>query len=280
MAALPYMQLYVADYLADTAHLSTLENGAYLLLIFNYWQRGESFKAKDQQSLNKRLASVARLSNEEWENVKESLAEFFETSETEWKHSRIDRDLDSVNAKSAKASAAGKASAASKANNRSTNAEQTFNHTDTDTDTDTDISTTTVVDKSVHSEVAQVFEHWKSVMDSPRSNLDKKRKTAIEARLKDGFSVDDLKSAIDGCRKTPHNMGDNDRGQKFNDIELICRNAPNVERFMNATGASPPKPKAVRPLTAAERYVAQDLALKEARRAKELAIEGEVIHAS
>lgn len=143
MAALPYMQLYVADYLADTAHLSTLENGAYLLLIFNYWQRGESFKAKDQQSLNRRLASVARMSNEEWENVKESLSEFFETSETEWRHSRIDRDLDAVNTKSAKASAAGKASAASKSNKRSTVVEQTFNHTDTDidTDTDTDIST-------------------------------------------------------------------------------------------------------------------------------------------
>jgi len=141
MAALPYVQLYVADYLADTAHLSTLENGAYLLLIFNYWQRGESFKAKDQQSLNRRLASVARMSNDEFETIKESLAEFFEISETEWKHLRIERDLESVNAKSEKAKAAGKASAASKANARSTPVEQTFNHTDTDTDTDKEVNT-------------------------------------------------------------------------------------------------------------------------------------------
>jgi len=136
MAALPYIQLYVADYLADTAHLSTLENGAYLLLIFNYWQRGESFKAKDQHSLNKRLASVARMSSDEWESVKDSLSDFFEISETEWKHARIDRDLDAVNSKSEKAKAAGKASAASKANARSTDVEQPLNHTDTDTDTD------------------------------------------------------------------------------------------------------------------------------------------------
>jgi len=41
MAALPYIQLYVADYLADTIHLETDEHGAYLLIIMNYWQTGQ-----------------------------------------------------------------------------------------------------------------------------------------------------------------------------------------------------------------------------------------------
>lgn len=146
MAALPYMQLYVADYLADTSHLTTVEHGAYLLLMFNYWQRGHSFKAKDEQSLNKRLATVARMSNEEWTEVSETLQEFFNVSATEWRHERIERDLEAVYEKSSKASAAGKASAASKRNKKPapvppddpTNAqrtlERTLNHTDTDTD--------------------------------------------------------------------------------------------------------------------------------------------------
>lgn len=148
MAALPYMQLYVADYLADTAHLSAIEHGAYLLLMFNYWQRGESFKAKDEQSLNRRLATVARLSNDEWEDVKETLAEFFEVSEKEWSHRRIERDLQAVNEKSTKAKAAGRASGKKRStsteqtlNERSTDAEQTLNHTEADTDTDKDIKT-------------------------------------------------------------------------------------------------------------------------------------------
>lgn len=148
MAALPYMQLYVADYLADTSHLTVTEHGAYLLLMFNYWQRGQSFKAKDQQSLNKRLATVARMSNEEWADVAESLAEFFNVSPTEWEHKRIARDLLAVHLKSTKASTAGKASAASKKAKKptpvqtavATNVEQplqqSFNHTDTDTDTE------------------------------------------------------------------------------------------------------------------------------------------------
>ncbi|WP_228411833.1 YdaU family protein [Entomomonas moraniae] len=144
MAALPYIQLYTADYLADTAHLTTLENGAYLLLMFNYWQRGESFKAKDEQTLNKRLASVARLTINEWLEVSEQLKEFFVIIQhndcIEWKHNRIEHDLDAVREKSIKASNAGKRSAKARSantnNERSTDVKQTLNHTDTDTDTD------------------------------------------------------------------------------------------------------------------------------------------------
>lgn len=133
MAALPYMQLYVADYLADTAHLTAAQHGAYLLLIFNYWQRGHSLN-----NANERLANVARMTNEEWLNAKPVLEEFFVIDGDEWKHERIERDLEAVNSKSSKASAAGKASAASKANGRSTDVKQTLNHIDVDTDTDTD----------------------------------------------------------------------------------------------------------------------------------------------
>lgn len=163
MAALPYMQLYVADYLADAAHLSTLEHGAYLLLMFNYWQRGESFKAKDEQTLNKRLATVARLTIDEWENIKYSLSEFFSISETEWIHNRIERDLAEVNSKSMQASLAGKRSAEKRRaksveqadgnkrptddeqinNGRSTDVQPALNHTEAEADTDTEYISTT-----------------------------------------------------------------------------------------------------------------------------------------
>lgn len=138
MAALPYIQLYIADYLADTAHLTTIEHGAYLLLIFNYWQRGHALN-----NANGRLASVVRMSNEEWAQHEQTLSEFFEIDGDEWINHRIDEDLAAVEAKSTKASMAGKASGATrranakrKPNGRSTNAERTPNHTDTDTDTD------------------------------------------------------------------------------------------------------------------------------------------------
>lgn len=138
MAALPYIQLYVADYLADTAHLTAAQHGAYLLLIMNYWQRG-----KPLDNRNERLANVARMSNEEWQQNKDDIAEFFDVDGDTWTHHRIEDDLAAVSAKSAKSSSAGKASAAAKMakkeqsfNERSTDVEQTFNHKEAEADTD------------------------------------------------------------------------------------------------------------------------------------------------
>ena len=103
MAALPYMQLYIADYLADTMHLSAEEHGAYLLLMFNYWQTGKPIPKN-------RLAKIARLTNERWADVEPSLREFFGDNGEEWVHLRIEEDLASVREKLTKKSAAGKAS--------------------------------------------------------------------------------------------------------------------------------------------------------------------------
>lgn len=104
MAALPYMQFYVAEYLADTAHLDAEENGAYLLLIFNYWQTGKPIPKK-------RLQKVARVSSDRWTDVQEALSEFFTDDGEYWIHERIDADLAAVEEAQAQRAAAGKASA-------------------------------------------------------------------------------------------------------------------------------------------------------------------------
>ncbi|WP_224787236.1 YdaU family protein [Pseudomonas fluorescens] len=142
MAALPYMQFYVADYLADTTHLTAEEHGAYMLLLFSYWQTGKPLRID-------RLATVARIPNERWPSVADTLSEFFHVTETHWVQFRVEADLEAVNSKVVTASNAGKASARAKAlkkqqelNDRSTNVddplERNGNHKDTDTDTDTD----------------------------------------------------------------------------------------------------------------------------------------------
>lgn len=84
-------------------------------------------------------------------------------------------------------------------------------------------------------EVARVFDGWKRTMGKPSSTkLSVERERKIVQRLEDDYSVDDILLGVLGCSKTPHNMGDNDRNTTFNDIELICRNVQNLDRFIEA----------------------------------------------
>ncbi len=98
MAALPYIQLYVADYLADTMHLTTEEHGAYLLLIMNYWQTGKPLQSE-------RIPNVIRLTKSRFNEIEKTLSEFFTIIEPGlWVHERIEMDLAFVRSKSEKAS--------------------------------------------------------------------------------------------------------------------------------------------------------------------------------
>ncbi len=91
-------------------------------------------------------------------------------------------------------------------------------------------------------EVDAIFTYWQNTLDHPRSKLDEKRKSLIKKWLKVGYSVNDLCSAIAGCSKTPHNMGDNDNGQKYDSLELIFRTSDQIDRFMG-NDLNPPQPK-------------------------------------
>lgn len=123
MSSPQYMPLYVGDYLADAAHISTLSHGAYLLLIMNYWQRGKALPANDRV-----LAGIAKLTLEQWADVKLDLADFFQEVDGCWRHKRIEQELETARGKAEKAKAAGKASAEARANARSTDVEQPSNH--------------------------------------------------------------------------------------------------------------------------------------------------------
>jgi uncharacterized protein YdaU (DUF1376 family) len=82
----PWMPFYVADYLADTGHLSTTQHGAYVLLIIHYWRRGE---LPDDDA---KLARIAKLSVKNWtEFIKPDLQPLFHDG---WHHKRIDHELE------------------------------------------------------------------------------------------------------------------------------------------------------------------------------------------
>lgn len=84
MTAKPWMPLWIADYRADTGHLSAAEHGAYLLLIMHYWQTG-GLPDDDRQ-----LARIACMAPVEWKRARPVLVEFFDAG---WKHGRIEKEL-------------------------------------------------------------------------------------------------------------------------------------------------------------------------------------------
>jgi uncharacterized protein YdaU (DUF1376 family) len=79
------MPLYVADYLADTGHLTTTQHGAYLLLIMHYWRTGG---LPDE---NMKLAKITRLPLSAWvEKVRPNIEPLFQPG---WRHKRIEAEL-------------------------------------------------------------------------------------------------------------------------------------------------------------------------------------------
>lgn len=98
--ARPWMPFYVADYLADTGHLSTTQHGAYLLLIMHYWRTG-GLPDDDTQ-----LAQITRLPMNIWvDAVRPSVQRLFHSG---WKHKRIDTELEKQEAIKQKRAIAGR----------------------------------------------------------------------------------------------------------------------------------------------------------------------------
>ncbi len=87
--------------------------------------------------------------------------------------------------------------------------------------------------------IEQIFIHWKQAMNHPNAKLDIKRKALITKSLVAGYSEQALCEAISGCAKTPHNMGDNDRGQRYDGLHIILRDADQIDRFISNCHSPP-----------------------------------------
>ncbi|HAV3588544.1 TPA: DUF1376 domain-containing protein [Acinetobacter baumannii] len=83
-------------------------------------------------------------------------------------------------------------------------------------------------------EIQEVFEFWRVTFNkNDRTVLSNDRKNKIKARLKEGYTSQDLKQAVIGCSKSSFHIEKN-----FTDIELICRSAKHVDQFLANAGSS------------------------------------------
>ncbi|KKM74489.1 hypothetical protein LCGC14_1399850 [marine sediment metagenome] len=82
--------------------------------------------------------------------------------------------------------------------------------------------------------IRAVFEHYRTyhLKLNPDPSSTSKEWQLIRERLKDGYTVDDLKAAIDGCHRSSYHCGENPRGMKYQSLELIVRDAKHVQEFL------------------------------------------------
>jgi hypothetical protein len=81
--------------------------------------------------------------------------------------------------------------------------------------------------------VQEVFSYWQESLEHPQARLTPERERVIRARLREGYTVEVIKKAIDGCRASPFHRGQNERGQAYDDLTLICRNGSKLESFVS-----------------------------------------------
>ena len=99
-----FMKFYVTEYVADTTHLSAEENGAYMRIILNYWQRGKGIPEN-------RLRGVIGPLHAPYSDVIEALQDYFVIENNIWYHERIEFELEEVRKHKKASSEGGKKSA-------------------------------------------------------------------------------------------------------------------------------------------------------------------------
>ncbi len=88
---------------------------------------------------------------------------------------------------------------------------------------------------AVSNQVGQIVSHYQTF--HPKAKADEKLRSKIAGRLRDGFTVEDLKTAIDGCHRSPFHCGENDDHRKYQSLELIVRDADKVSQFIELSHA-------------------------------------------
>lgn len=93
-----WMPLWIGAYLADTMKLTTVQHGAYLLLLMAYWRERSPLPDDDDE-----LRSITKTDKGEWKRIRPVMAKFFKVDGGVWWHKRVEHEIASANERSKKA---------------------------------------------------------------------------------------------------------------------------------------------------------------------------------
>jgi hypothetical protein len=100
---------------------------------------------------------------------------------------------------------------------------------------DVDVGTDPPDDEPEEIPIEHVFKHYRKHHPKRFRKIHDglKEWRLINDRIeKDGFTVMELCDAIDGCHVSPHHTGQNERGEVYDSLELIMRDAKHVQQFI------------------------------------------------
>lgn len=74
-----------------------------------------------------------------------------------------------------------------------------------------------------------LFEYWQRACGHPQAKATRDRIAKVHARLREGYTPEQIREAIDGAARGAFV---NDAGKRFDDLELICRSGSKLESFI------------------------------------------------
>ena len=237
----------IKEYRKDTSHLTLLEHGIYRQLLDTYYIEEQPLCADKAKLMRTHCVRSA----EEMQAFDNVLNDFFLLSDDGYRHAKCDEILAKIYAKSEKARQSAEARWL-KNNNKSekdakpmrTQCEGNATHEPKNPRTQ-EPKNPKDGDKSPSSKnmAFEIFVFWCDTFkkSTTTSKLTDKRLKAINARIKEGYTVEQIKQAIVGCSLTPHNMGKNDNGKKYICLSLICRSGDQIERFIDNAETTAPQ---------------------------------------
>lgn len=242
-----YYSFNIKDFSSHTAHLTLEEECVYRRLLDHYYDTEKPIPT-ETKSVIRRLRLGSYVS--EFEQV---LSEFFTLEDDGYHNYRADIEIAAYQNKANAARENGKKGGRPPKNKgqktqpvKSANQIKTSAKANQEPLTNNQEPLTNNQGKEISSPTAPdpvypLFEYWREVMGkSPSTKPTPNRIAKIKARLKDGYTAEQIKQAIDGCRMSDYHMGKNDSGKVYDCLTLICRSAEKLEQFIGYTTAVNP----------------------------------------
>lgn len=227
MAEFPAMPLWTDAYLGDTRHLSTIQHGAYLLLLMIAW-RSRDCDLPDDDRL---LARYTGLTVAQWRRMRPDILAFFDAENGRLIQQRLRDERDAVRRKRESQAANGRASALKRNKRHSTKREPIANGASTPLPLSISTgSNEPIVEpngsigkaKLLPEHVIEIWNKRAEVWGLPLvKTLSRERRQRLAARIRE-HPLEDFLAAFDAIERSAFLRGENKNGWRA-DIDFFCQ---------------------------------------------------------